>query len=483
MTARQSEILSSTNGPNSARPRRAIVVTFDHLHLGYLGCYGNDWIETPHFDRLASRSVVFDRHCCENVDPAAANHAWWNGIYQFAIDPDRQRKCPSVLDALHDVSVKTHLVVESDGRDDATIAPPFGEVSSVRGTDGFDVAEGATPFACTVKKCAQWLADSALVESALAESTGHANPQLLWIKSRGVPVPWVPPRDFAELYLDEFGLAARGDEGHFDDEALGVDSNDDLNDESDDAADGDGTTTKEPDDAAAATSAAPLDDSLDWRYAATMYAAYVTLLDRGLGKLLATIEESPDWKGALLIVTAGAGQALGEHGSLADERVPLRAECLQTPLWVCLPESDQAGTRRQSLVQTVDLAPTLLEWFCRPAAVPVPMPPASNRPADSSSGKSLLPLVRNEVTAHRDMALMGNGRSEWGIRTDDFFYVEPGDDAPQPERSPPMLFEKPHDRWDQFDVLSQFPQVSDDLRNTLRARIKQLDNSLTNEPA
>ena len=41
-----------------------------------------------------------------------------------------------------------------------------------------------------------------------------------------------------------------------------------------------------------------------------------------------------------------------------------------------------------------------------------------------------------------------------------------------------MLFEKPHDRWDQFDVLSQFPQVSDDLRDTLRQQIEQLDSSL-----
>jgi len=73
------------------------------------------------------------------------------------------------------------------------------------------------------------------------------------------------------------------------------------------------------------------------------------------------------------------------------------------------------------------------------------------------------------------MALMGHGRSEWGICTDDFFYVELGDRSDQGEGSPPMLFEKPHDRWDQFDVLSQFPQVSDDLRGELRRRVEQLE--------
>jgi hypothetical protein len=40
-----------------------------------------------------------------------------------------------------------------------------------------------------------------------------------------------------------------------------------------------------------------------------------------------------------------------------------------------------------------------------------------------------------------------------------------------------MLFEKPHDRWDQFDVASQFSQVSDDLRNALRHQVERLDGS------
>jgi arylsulfatase A-like enzyme len=263
------------------------------------------------------------------------------------------------------------------------------------------------------------------------------------------------------LYLEEFGLAARDAEEPVDNESIdnggepvgdGIASSGDQNDTADVAA------------------AAQPDESLDWRYAGAMYAAYVTLLDRWLGRLLAAIDVSPDWSGALLIVTAGSGQTLGEHGTLADERAPLRAECLQTPLWIRVPGSDQAGTRRQDLVQTVDLAPTLLEWFCGPDQSSAPV----ETPAASARGQSLLPLVRNEFQSYRKMALMGNGRSEWGIRTDDFFYVEAGDGPDESERPTPMLFEKPHDRWDQFDVLSQFPQVTDDLRSALRQQIERL---------
>jgi arylsulfatase A-like enzyme len=448
----------------SGRPPRAVVVTFDRLHLGYLGCYGNDWIETPHLDRLATSSVVFDRHCCENLDPTAANHAWWNGVYQFALDADQQRGCSSFLHELHAANVDSHLVVESDGRDDTAIAPPFGQVTIVRGADGFDVPEGETPFARTVKRCAAWL----------AESTDVSGPALLWIKSRGVPVPWVPPQQFAELYLDEFGLAARGEDDRFD-EAPGDEDTPDNDPRDDDGErDDDRASNGDHTDSVESSSAAPADESLDWRYAGAMYAAYVTLLDRWLGKLLLAIEESPGWKGALLIVTAGAGQSLGEHFALADERIPLRAECVQTPLWLRVPGSEQAGTRRQALVQTVDLAPTLLGWLCGSAQISQP----ADRSRGPTSGRSLLSLVHNTLKSHRDMALMGNGRSEWGIRTDDFFYVEGGDQPRESKTSPSMLFEKPHDRWDQFDVLSQFPQVSDDLRNELRRQVEQLEISL-----
>ncbi len=451
--ARKSEIpASNSTGPKSEIPLRAVVLTFDRLHLGYIGCYGNDWIETPHLDRLAANAVVFDRHCCENLDPAAANHAWWTGLYQFPLDAEGQRRCPTFLDHLHAANVATHLVVESDGRNETTVAPPFGQVTTVRGADGFDVAESETPFARTVKRCA----------AIVGESADAGSPALMWIKSRGVPVPWVPPQQFAELYLEEFGLSARGEE--------------DSRDDDDEAGVGDSSEDEDADEAAQSRAPAPVDDSLDWRYAAAMYAAYVTLLDRWLGKLLAAIDESPVWKGALLIVSAGAGQALGEHGALADERILLRAECLQTPLWVRVPGSDQGGTRRQALVQTVDLAPTLLDWFRGPVAT-APEFVAESEPGSQATlgGTSLLPVVSNQVNSQREVALMGHGRSEWGIRTDEFFYVEPGNRPHETDHSASLLFEKPHDRWDQFDVLSQFPQVSEDLQNALHQQIEQLE--------
>ena len=38
-----------------------IVIVSDTLRRDFLGCYGNEWISTPHIDRFAAGAQVFDR--------------------------------------------------------------------------------------------------------------------------------------------------------------------------------------------------------------------------------------------------------------------------------------------------------------------------------------------------------------------------------------------------------------------------------------
>src|SRR5262245_14740164 len=66
---------------------KVVVLVINGFHLGYLGCYGNDWTDTPSLDRLAAEAVVFDRHYADRVDAAGARHAWRTGRYSFP-DPD-----------------------------------------------------------------------------------------------------------------------------------------------------------------------------------------------------------------------------------------------------------------------------------------------------------------------------------------------------------------------------------------------------------
>src|SRR6516165_8367827 len=64
-------------------PMNVIVVVCNSLHLGFLGAYGNAWIETPSLDRLASEGVVFDHHFPENLTTLPTRRSWWTGRYGF----------------------------------------------------------------------------------------------------------------------------------------------------------------------------------------------------------------------------------------------------------------------------------------------------------------------------------------------------------------------------------------------------------------
>lgn len=60
---------------------KALVLILDSLPLSFLGCYGNDWIDTPALDRVAAEGVIFDRHYSDCPQPEAANRAWMTGRY------------------------------------------------------------------------------------------------------------------------------------------------------------------------------------------------------------------------------------------------------------------------------------------------------------------------------------------------------------------------------------------------------------------
>ncbi|MBV8487129.1 MAG: sulfatase-like hydrolase/transferase, partial [Planctomycetaceae bacterium] len=91
-----------------------IIVVCNSLHLGFLGAYGNAWIETPNLDRLAAESTVFDYHFPENLTTLPTRRSWWTGRYGFA-DADAgwtPLRCDERIlpDLLWDKGVRTALI-------------------------------------------------------------------------------------------------------------------------------------------------------------------------------------------------------------------------------------------------------------------------------------------------------------------------------------------------------------------------------------
>lgn len=93
------------------------------------------------------------------------------------------------------------------------------------------------------------------------------------------------------------------------------------------------------------------------------YKALVTMCDNYLGKVLDMMDEYDMWKDTMLIVNTDHGFLLSQHNWWGKVMMPYFNEIAHIPLFIWDPRLGAGGVRRQALVQTIDLAPTILEFF------------------------------------------------------------------------------------------------------------------------
>ena len=82
-------------------------------------------------------------------------------------------------------------------------------------------------------------------------------------------------------------------------------------------------------------------------------------VDESLGRIVQTLEELGELDNTVIIFTSDNGYFYGEHG-LNEERRLAYEETARIPLIVRYPKLARAGTTPAQLVQTIDLAPTIL---------------------------------------------------------------------------------------------------------------------------
>ena len=93
------------------------------------------------------------------------------------------------------------------------------------------------------------------------------------------------------------------------------------------------------------------------------YKALVTMCDDSLGRVLDAMDKYDLWKDTMLIVNTDHGFVLTEHGWWGKSRIPFYNEIAHIPMFIWDPRSGRLGERRSSLVQNIDVAPTLLRYF------------------------------------------------------------------------------------------------------------------------
>jgi arylsulfatase A-like enzyme len=476
-----------------------IVVVCNSLHLGFLGAYGNAWIETPSLDRLAAEGIVFDHHFPENLTTLPTRRSWWTGRYGFA-DPEQGwtplRPDERILpDVLWDQGVRTAFISDVPLLREAGVGygRGFDEVLWIRG-GGYDpLVPPGDPRARHVRlddepglrlppaddpdhalwkaRWEQYLRNRAVLRGDVAEENtgvartvktaidwlerrgGEKEPFLLWLDIFSPHGPWDPPQPYRDQYVtvepDEFEAGEEGD--------LVDDGTEDQDEEIDIE------EVAALIDVPAGAVGEVLSEAEVFRLRRT-YAGTVTLVDRWLGVFFDTLHRLGRMDDTLLVFTSDQGEPLGEHGYVRRFRPWLYEELIHTPLIVRLPRGQQGGVRHQAIVQAVDLLPTIISALG--------LPPLGDDPAPIH-GHDLLALVRGRQSKVRDYACLGMDVAEFAIRTHLWHLVVPIESDPDEPRSP-ELYAKPEDRWDQNNVIEQHPEVADHLELTLRRFVEAL---------
>ena len=336
----------------------AICLVFDRLHAGYVGAYGNTWIETPSFDRLASQAFLLDQAVVDSPELERLYRSYWQGWHAMCPEPAMERA--SLAARLRDAGVTTALLTDEPTLARHPSALEFDQLIEIDPPWEATTAKkvGETHFARCFMRMIEWL------ETA-------RGPFLLWCHLGGLGTTWDAPREFREAYQDE------GDPSP----PVGAEVPDRM---------------------------LPADyDPDELLGVAQAYAGQVTLLDTCLGAWLDFLDALPSRDDTLLTVTSSRGFPLGEHRRVGPCDGALFGELVQVPWMMRLPDAAGAAARSQRLVEPGDLWATLLDWWKLENASP--------------TGESLLPLARGEATAWRDRLCILGERNQRAIRTPAWF--------------------------------------------------------------
>ena len=504
-----------------------VVLTFDRLPAMLLSCYGNEWMETQNFDRLAGQSTVFEDHYAETPGSAGPNHPWWTGRFEFfndqrisgsaATEPDQPPETcePTDLNALvkqlSDFGIACHFVAE---RSSELPALQNGQFEIVEGTAGLDADHTDSHFAKLIDRGIELL--------------NNDQPQFIWLHSRGVPSPWLPARIFAELYLDELedadetgpDVARALLDGLVDDVALqevlfgeellaGTDlsatdlsATDEFNNHR--LADSQLTdrelgakqplaeletsapksSVAEPDTNSGAAQNDTGDTATNDRFeqfgpfaeavSRYLFAGYVSQLDHLLGRLLSQLEtlESSTDQSIGFIVTAASGQSFAERQAFVSapelRALELTEQSLLTPLIVRTSGTATFGHRVRGMLQPVDLLPIVQKMF----------QPADELLCEAGTRKhddAFDALTRQQAVHFGSTGEIGIRDAQWSFVAKDRAEVESFDPTMVGlHDSIGSLFVKPDDQHDINNVVNQeqdeAARLIEDLKQHLPAR-------------
>ncbi|MBF9018373.1 MULTISPECIES: sulfatase [unclassified Oceanispirochaeta] len=359
---------------------KAVMVMFDSLNRDMLSSYGCDWTLTPNFKRLSENTITFTNSFAGSLPCMPARRELHTGRYNFLhrcwgpVEPFDD-SMPSIL---KENGVYTHLVSDhahywEDGG--ASYHTRYNSWESFRGQEGDywkgEIADPEIPEDAIGRMKHSWRQDwvnrkympaeedMPLYKSFEAgmefiEKNKESDNWFLQLETFDPHEPFFVPDDYAALYDDDY----KGP--HFDWPAYQEAEN-------------------------------YTDEQIV--HVRKRYAALLSMCDAYLGKVMDMMDENNMWNDTMLIVNTDHGFLLGEHGWFGKNRMPTYTEIARTPFFVWDPRTAEKNKENHNLVQTIDIAPTLLDFF----NIEIP---------GDMQGCSLERVIRNDESV-REGALFG----------------------------------------------------------------------------
>lgn len=322
------------------------MLMFDTLCRRMLSPYGCDWTITPNFQRLANHSVTFDNAYVGSMPCMPARRELHTGRLNFLhrawgpLEPFDD----SMPEMLKQAGVYTHLISDhqhywEDGG--ATYHNRYNSWEIVRGQEGDcwkgQVADPSVPehygrmwrqdlvnrqyFDAEEK---QPMAQVFRLGMEFLENNKNADNWFLHWECFDPHEPFFTQKKYQDLYPEDY----HGPQ--FDWPEYGY--------------------VKEPPEAVA--------------HLRRQYAALLTMCDHYLGIFLDYMDSNDLWKDTMLIVNTDHGFLLGEHDRWAKCCHPWFNETAHIPFFLWDPRHPEtAGSRRESLIQNIDVPVTLLCLF------------------------------------------------------------------------------------------------------------------------
>lgn len=399
---------------DSATLRNAVVLVVDGLGAGFLGPYGNTWVPTPAFNRLAAQSVLVEHAWSDCPELLGAYRSLWQGCH--AVCPPTTT-AGSLAEELGKVGVATTLCTDDVSLTQHDLATHFEHQVTVE-------LERPTQPART----SETSQTAMLATAGLSQLERLRPPYCLWMHAQGMSGPWDASLELRRALADETDPDPP-------------------------------TYVKRPE----RTLKQDEDPDVAWGDSLA-YAAQIMQLDLTLGWLLTVLDSDPHREDTLLILTSYRGYPLGEHLTVGYEGAGLHSELLHIPLLVRFPSGVHQAVRLPGSCQLAAVYGTLANWF-------------STGGPTSWSATDLADAVTDPAARLNQRAVSTSGE-RLAIRTPGWFLtginqLESGaspsadvDGIGNPSSSP-KLFVKPDDRWEVNEIADRRPDIVDTLRAEL----------------